>query len=127
MSAPGICGSRGQRERHDGIAEPGAHPVVAAGSDDDELSPACDIGHRRRLAAGRQGRLPQLLAGRDRSPDRVDALVWALTDLLVEPMPGEAIIEFYRLRAREAAEKKGCGGSDAAPPGDVKSVLLAMR
>jgi hypothetical protein len=23
----------------------------------------------------------------DRSPDRVDALVWALTDLLVEPMP----------------------------------------
>ena len=41
------------------------------------------------------------------SPDRVDALVWALTDLLVEPMPGEAMIEFYRLRARrEAAEKK---------------------
>jgi hypothetical protein len=29
-----------------------------------------------------------------------------LTDLLVEPMPGEAILEFYRLRAQEAAEKK---------------------
>ena len=40
------------------------------------------------------------------SPDRVDALVRALTDLLVEPTPGEAIIEYYRLRAREAAEKK---------------------
>jgi hypothetical protein len=40
------------------------------------------------------------------SPDRVDALVWAMSDLLVEPMPGEAMIEFYRLRAREAAEKK---------------------
>src|ERR1700731_126433 len=40
------------------------------------------------------------------SPDRVDALVWALTDLLVEPMPGEAILEYYRQRAREAAEKK---------------------
>jgi phage terminase large subunit-like protein len=40
------------------------------------------------------------------SPDRVDALVWALTDLLVEPMPGEAILGYYRLRAREAAEKK---------------------
>jgi hypothetical protein len=37
---------------------------------------------------------------------RPTALVWALTDLLVEPMPGEAMIEFYRLRAREAAEKK---------------------
>jgi phage terminase large subunit-like protein len=30
------------------------------------------------------------------SPDRVDALVWALTDLLVEPMPGEGIYEVYR-------------------------------
>jgi phage terminase large subunit-like protein len=30
------------------------------------------------------------------SPDRVDALVWALTDLLVEPMPGEDIYEVYR-------------------------------
>jgi phage terminase large subunit-like protein len=40
------------------------------------------------------------------SPDRVDALVWALTDLLVEPMPGEEILEYYRRRGREAAEKK---------------------
>jgi phage terminase large subunit-like protein len=45
------------------------------------------------------------------SPDRVDALVWALTDLLVEPMPGEAILEYYRRRGREAAEKKA---ADAA-------------
>ncbi len=30
------------------------------------------------------------------SPDRVDALVWALTDLLLEPMPGEGIYEVYR-------------------------------
>ncbi len=30
------------------------------------------------------------------SPDRVDALVWALNDLLVEPMAGEAIFEVYR-------------------------------
>lgn len=37
------------------------------------------------------------------SPDRVDALVWALTDLLVEPMPGEGIYETYRqLSARLA-------------------------
>ena len=42
----------------------------------------------------------------DRSPDKVDALVWALTDLLVEPEPGAAMVEFYRLRALEAAEKK---------------------
>jgi phage terminase large subunit-like protein len=30
------------------------------------------------------------------SPDRVDALVWALTDLLVEPKRGEGIYEMYR-------------------------------
>jgi len=30
------------------------------------------------------------------SPDRVDALVWALTNLLLEPMPNEGIFEYYR-------------------------------
>src|SRR5207248_10216862 len=38
------------------------------------------------------------------SPDRVDALVWALTDLLVEPMPGEGHFEYMRQQA--AALKK---------------------
>jgi phage terminase large subunit-like protein len=30
------------------------------------------------------------------SPDRVDALVWALTDLLLEPMSNQGIYELYR-------------------------------
>jgi hypothetical protein len=33
------------------------------------------------------------------SPDRVDALVWALTELLVEPMKGFNIFELMRRRA----------------------------
>jgi phage terminase large subunit-like protein len=33
------------------------------------------------------------------SPDRVDALVWALTDLLVESMRGQGIYEVYRQRS----------------------------
>jgi phage terminase large subunit-like protein len=37
------------------------------------------------------------------SPDRVDALVWALTELLVEPRAGEGIFEAYRRKAQEAA------------------------
>src|SRR5262245_43879151 len=37
------------------------------------------------------------------SPDRVDALVWALSDLLVEPMSNEGIYEFYRRAAAERA------------------------
>jgi phage terminase large subunit-like protein len=36
------------------------------------------------------------------SPDRVDALVWALTELLVEPRAGDGIYEIYRrLAAKE--------------------------
>jgi phage terminase large subunit-like protein len=43
------------------------------------------------------------------SPDRVDALVWALTDLLVDPMAGEGIYEMYRRlsgRLANAAREK---------------------
>jgi phage terminase large subunit-like protein len=40
------------------------------------------------------------------SPDRVDALVWALTELLVEPMPGWGIFEYTRLRAAELTKDK---------------------
>lgn len=33
------------------------------------------------------------------SPDRVDALVWALTELLLKTTPGEGLREFYRTQA----------------------------
>jgi hypothetical protein len=39
------------------------------------------------------------------SPDRVDALVWAFSELLVEPMKGEAMFELARRNA-EAAEQR---------------------
>jgi predicted phage terminase large subunit-like protein len=39
------------------------------------------------------------------SPDRVDALVWVFSELLVEPMESEGIYEFYRQEA-EAAEQR---------------------
>jgi predicted phage terminase large subunit-like protein len=38
------------------------------------------------------------------SPDRVDALVWALTELLVTPVAGEGIYEAYRRRATKENE-----------------------
>ena len=37
------------------------------------------------------------------SPDRVDALVWALTELLVTPIAGEGIFEAYRRLAQVKA------------------------
>ena len=51
--------------------------------------------------------VPRAQGGFDRgatggSPDRVDALVWAITELLVEPRAGNGIFETYRrLAARE--------------------------
>ena len=42
------------------------------------------------------------------SPDRVDALVWAATDLLIEPMSNWGLFELYRRRAAATeAEKRG--------------------
>jgi phage terminase large subunit-like protein len=38
------------------------------------------------------------------SPDRVDALVWALTELLVEPAAGEGIYEVYRQLSGELTD-----------------------
>jgi hypothetical protein len=39
------------------------------------------------------------------SPDRVDALVWAFSELLVEPMESKGKFELYRQYA-EAAERR---------------------
>ena len=40
------------------------------------------------------------------SPDRVDALVWGLTELMVERMPYEGLYNYYRERAAEVALAK---------------------
>jgi hypothetical protein len=40
------------------------------------------------------------------SPDRVDALIWAFTDLLVEPMAGEGIFELYRQQASRRRKRR---------------------
>ena len=37
------------------------------------------------------------------SPDRMDALVWALTELAIEVLPGANILEYYGRKDREAA------------------------
>jgi hypothetical protein len=49
--------------------------------------------------------------GKDRaaagySPDRVDALVWAFSELLVKPMNCEGIYKLYRRRDAEAAAQR---------------------
>jgi len=49
------------------------------------------------------------------SPDRVDALVWALTELLVEPMKNHAFYEVTRQRIEEMRQQN----SKAEPPKTV--------
>jgi phage terminase large subunit-like protein len=41
------------------------------------------------------------------SPDRVDALVWALTDLLLAPTPAAGMAEYYHRRAALGEEAAG--------------------
>jgi hypothetical protein len=38
------------------------------------------------------------------SPDRLDALVWGLTELLVEPMPQWGIFEYTRQSPRDRSQ-----------------------
>ena len=55
------------------------------------------------------------------SPDRVDALVWAFSELLVEAMPGEGLFEFYRQQAEPAAQPSKPQPAQAVPqPGSVE-------
>jgi phage terminase large subunit-like protein len=43
----------------------------------------------------------------DRSPDRVDALVWAITELMLNKMNSYGIFELYRQMAEEQAARTG--------------------
>jgi predicted phage terminase large subunit-like protein len=45
------------------------------------------------------------------SPDRLDALVYALSDLMTQPMAGEGILEYARIESEKLAK-----GSEDSPP-----------
>jgi phage terminase large subunit-like protein len=59
------------------------------------------------------------------SPDRVDALVWALTELLVEPMKGHNIFELMRRRAAGETLEQIAGTSQ--PENPPRGAKLAER
>ena len=55
------------------------------------------------------------------SPDRVDALVWAFSELLVEPMTGEGIFELARRNAEAAEQRRKPQPAQSVPqPGSVE-------
>jgi hypothetical protein len=63
------------------------------------------------------GFTPDMNRGRMGSPDRVDALVWALTDLVVERAPWAGLFEYYdALRAPYANETPIPGPNTAPAP-----------
>jgi phage terminase large subunit-like protein len=64
------------------------------------------------------------------SPDRVDALVWALTDLLVTPMKGEGIFELYRQQAAAITAAKAQREEEPAPmpqPGSMEWFAMMKK
>jgi hypothetical protein len=55
------------------------------------------------------------------SPDRIDALVWAFSELLVEQMPSENVFELYRRQAEAAAQRSKPQHAQTVPqPGSVE-------
>ena len=54
------------------------------------------------------------------SPDRVDALVWAFSQLLVEPMKGEGIFELYRRQAEAAQQPRQPQPQTVWQPGSME-------
>ncbi len=55
------------------------------------------------------------------SPDRVDALVWAFSELLVERMESEGIYELYRQQAEAAEQRRKPQPTQHVPqPGSVE-------
>jgi predicted phage terminase large subunit-like protein len=58
------------------------------------------VGSFPRLEDQMTGFVPDLDRGRAGSPDRVDAMVWAMTELMLEREPYQALFDWY---AREAA------------------------
>jgi hypothetical protein len=54
------------------------------------------------------------------SPDHVDALVWALTELMVEPVAGWGLIEWTRMEAAKVSAPR-------PDPNDVSQHTVTMR
>jgi predicted phage terminase large subunit-like protein len=54
------------------------------------------------------------------SPDHVDALVWALSELMVEPVAGWGLIEYTRLEAEKATAPR-------ANPNDASTYTVTLK
>lgn len=60
------------------------------------------------------------------SPDRVDALVWGMSQLIIEPMPGAGLLEFYEREAK-AAGVVGMVYGDEMPIAPEQLPTVPMR
>lgn len=61
------------------------------------------------------------------SPDRVDALVWAFADLLVEPMANEGIYEWTRRQAEAAGNKPAEQSKPTYAIGSVEHMIEMQK
>ena len=61
------------------------------------------------------------------SPDRVDALVWAFADLLVEQMGNEGIYEWTRRQAEALVKKPGESSKPSYAIGSVEHMMEIQK
>jgi hypothetical protein len=61
------------------------------------------------------------------SPDRVDALVWALAELMIAPMKGFGIYELYRQMAEEQTVRESALIAAPDPLQQRQEAILAER
>ena len=61
------------------------------------------------------------------SPDRVDALVWAFADLLVEQMGNEGIYEWTRRQAEALVKKSGESSKPSYAIGSVEHMMEIQK
>jgi phage terminase large subunit-like protein len=60
------------------------------------------------------------------SPNRADAMVWAITDLMVREMSSYGVFEYYRQRAAEIAAAETDDDEDDEAPSDRPSVIAPV-
>jgi len=65
--------------------------------------------------------------GGDKSPDRADALVWAVTELAVDRAPGQGLLDWYMQQAaiKLEREKSGIGHNSRGRDDGPTTVLIA--
>lgn len=63
----------------------------------------------------------------DKSPDRADAMVWACTELAVDRVPGQGLLDWYMAEAAKRQDGAVLGSSNGGPALDDGEATVLLR